>query len=88
MITIRQDGYADVHINQIPLPCPFCGGAAELSQLEHAITGKGRVCIVSSSRIQHADTFWFQCESCRASSGGHHDSAQAAVEAWNRRQVQ
>lgn len=85
---ITQDRYAPVEVDQIPLPCPFCGGAAELSQVAHAQTTKGRVAIVYSQHTLHADTFWFRCESCGAQSGGHHDSAQKAVEAWNRRQVQ
>lgn len=88
-MVIHQDGYEPVECS-IPLPCPFCGSAAVLKQLEHSYTldRKGKrqkVCIVASTRTQKADTFWFSCESCRASSGGHETTAQAAVENWNRR---
>lgn len=88
-MVIYQDGYEPVECS-IPLPCPFCGGAAVMKQLEHTykLDKKGksqRICIIASSRIQRGNTFWFTCESCIATSGGHQETAQAAVENWNRR---
>lgn len=86
---IEQDGFEPVECS-IPLPCPFCGGVAVLKQLEHVhrLNRKGkveRIYIVASSRIQKGNTFWFACESCNATSGGHQETAQAAVNNWNRR---
>jgi len=86
---IQQDGYAPVECS-IPLPCPFCGSEAVMKQLEHTykLDRKGkpqRICIVASTRTIQANTFWFSCVSCNASTGGHESNAQAAVENWNKR---
>jgi len=85
---IKQEGYADVECDE-PKPCPFCGAAVELKQLAHANrygkNGVERVCIVASTRSLKADTFWFKCSECSATTGYHQGTAQAAVEIWNRR---
>lgn len=96
MITIQEPGYAAVECDP-PLPCPFCGATPRLVQLAHVTqyerTGRSRktravkVAIIASSRTLTADTFWFTCDTCQCTSGGHHDTAQAAAEAWNRRSV-
>jgi hypothetical protein len=94
MITITKQGYLPVQCDE-PLPCPFCGTAAELAQLAHATRSERigrsrkhrtvRVVIIASTSTLAADTFWFKCPECNATSGGYHGSAQKAVEAWNRR---
>lgn len=89
---IQTEQYEPVECDA-PLPCPFCGSQPMLAQLAHITTWTGprrarrevKVAIVSSTRRMKADTFWFKCEECDCRSGGHHDSAQKAAEAWNRR---
>lgn len=88
MMSIKRDRYAPVEIDQIPMPCPFCGGAAELVQLAFAHTVQGRLCVLYSRSTLVGEEFWFTCRTCDATTGGHYGSAQKAVEAWNRRQVQ
>ncbi len=91
-ITIKENGYTPAECDQ-PLPCPFCGSEPKLQQVAHheCYEGSGRnrrkvrIMVVSSSRELSADTFWFQCASCKCKSGGMHESAQLAAEAWNRR---
>lgn len=78
---IERKGYTSVECD-CPLPCPFCGSEAELAQLAHATSG---ACIVASSEVLAADTFWFRCTSCKATTGRHQTTAQDAVSAWNRR---
>jgi hypothetical protein len=92
MQTISQKGYVDVQCDAT-LPCPFCGQQPELKQVAHDMVWTGsrkyrrqvKMAIVSSTRTLKADTFCFRCEGCGCSSGGHHDTAQKAAEAWNRR---
>jgi hypothetical protein len=94
MRTIEEPGYTPVECED-PLTCPFCGSEPRLAQLAHVICseriGRSRkyrqvkVCIAASTRTLTADTFWFKCQTCGCSSGGHHETAQAAAEAWNRR---
>lgn len=94
MIEIQKEGYTPVMCDA-PLPCPFCGSEAELAQLSHSTRSERigrsnkfrqvRYSIIASSQTLTADTFWFRCKECRCTSGGHHDTAQKAVEAWNRR---
>ena len=91
---IEQDGYTPVSCEE-PLPCPFCGGKAELMQLAHTTRSEriGRskrfktvkVCILASTRTLTADTFWFKCAECGCTTGPHHDNAMGASLAWNRR---
>ena len=83
---IAQKGYVPVEVDQEPLPCPFCGGSATLSQLHHVVSNGKRYSIVASTRTQKADTFWFKCSECRATTGNHQKTAQAAVDLWNRRE--
>jgi hypothetical protein len=91
-ITIEKPGYVSVECDA-PLPCPFCGGAAELRQLAHTTTSRKvgkkwetvRVCIFAASTPLSSDTFWFACCQCNATTGKHCDTAQGAVEFWNRR---
>ena len=93
--TIKEKGYKDVECDT-PLPCPFCGGDALLCQLAHRTTSRrvGRkfetvkICIIASNNNLEADTFWFKCPACNCTSGGHHDTAQKAAEAWNTRKKQ
>jgi hypothetical protein len=93
-ITIEKPGYVSVECDE-PLPCPFCGGAAELRQLAHATTSRlvgkklktVRVCIFAASEPLNSDTFWFACCQCNATTGKHCDTAQGAVEFWNKRHV-
>ena len=94
MITIEEEGYSPVQCDA-PLPCPFCGAEPELAQLAHDIRSERigrsrkyrqvRVCIVASTRTLAADTFWFKCPNCNATTCGHHNTAQKAAEAWNMR---
>lgn len=93
-VTIEKKGYAPVTCDA-PLPCPFCGSDPELAQLAHTTSlqriGRSKkyetvkVCIICSTNPLVSDTFWFKCPECRCTTGGHHETAQAAVEAWNRR---
>jgi len=93
-VIIKQDGYTPVECDE-PLPCPFCGSQPVLSQLEHYYRqeriGRSRkyrtvrIAVIASTRIQKADTFWFACEKCGCTTGGHHETAQAAALAWNKR---
>jgi hypothetical protein len=94
MITITKEGYFPVQCDE-PLPCPFCGAAAELAQVAHETRSERigrsrkqrqvRYAIIASTTPLAADTFWFKCPGCNATTGGHHGSAQKAAEAWNRR---
>jgi hypothetical protein len=94
MITIEKEGYTPVECDP-PLPCPFCGSKPELAQVAHRTTwqrvGRSRkteqvkVCIVASSQILTADTFWFRCTECRCTTGPHAKTAQEAAESWNKR---
>ena len=91
---IEKPGYTAVECDP-PLPCPFCGSEPELAQVAHSQTSQRigrsrkfrtvRVALIASTRILTADTFWFKCPSCRATTGDHQHSAQGAVQAWNRR---
>ena len=91
---IEAPGYIAVECDT-PLPCPFCGSDAELAQVAHAETSQRigrsrryrtvRVALIASTRPLKADTFWFRCSKCRASTGDHQHSAQRAVRVWNRR---
>lgn len=91
---IAQKGYAPVECDE-PLPCPFCGEHPELAQLQHVTRyeriGRSRerqpvrVTILASTNTLVADTFWFKCKSCGCTSGKHCDTAQKAVENWNKR---
>ena len=89
---IEKLGYAPVECDE-PLPCPFCGEAAELAQLAHTtrLEGKGRkkryvqTVIIASTGTIVADTFWFKCSGCKATTGGIHTTPGVAVEVWNRR---
>jgi hypothetical protein len=85
-VTITEKGYMDVECDK-PKPCPFCGAAPELQQLAHANrygrNGVERVCVIASTGILKADTFWFKCSNCMATTGHHQSTAQAAVENWN-----
>ena len=91
---IKKDGYKDVECDA-PLPCPFCGSEPKLAQLAHTYRqeriGRSRkyrtvqICLIASTSTLTADTFWFKCETCKCTSGGHHESAQAAARAWNTR---
>lgn len=83
-VVIEQKGYAPVECDE-PLPCPFCGAEAHLKQLAYHDGPRGRTLIVSSSRQLAGNMFWFACMSCRATTGPHADTAQEAVEHWNRR---
>lgn len=92
MVAITQDGYAPVACLE-PLPCPFCGTTPELKQVAHNYKtdrrGKvTRIAIIASTKTLTSDTFWFQCPSCRCTSGGHHASGMAASAAWNTRKDQ
>ena len=97
MPVITKDGYTPVECD-VALPCPFCGTEAELAQLAHVERweriGRSRksrqvmVCLLASTSILTSDTFWFRCPSCDATTGSHQETAQAAVEIWNRRSAQ
>lgn len=93
---IKKEGYSPVECDE-PLPCPFCGGNAELMQLAHTTryetTGRGRsrqckavkICIISSNQELTSDTFWFKCTNCKCTTGSHKNTAQEAAAAWNTR---
>ena len=89
---IKKEGYSPVECDE-PLPCPFCGGKAELAQLAHVTRyeRKGRkvvpvrVCIVASTATLTSDTFWFKCTNCKCATGNNKNTAQEAVAAWNTR---
>lgn len=91
---IEEPGYTPVECDP-PIPCPFCDATPRLAQLAHVTryervgrsrkTREVKITIIASSRILTADTFWFVCDACGCTSGGHHATAQAAAEAWNRR---
>ena len=91
-LTIEKRGYMPVQCDK-PLPCPFCGSEPTLSQLAHTTTSRRvgkkwetvRICIAYSSQTLQADTFKFNCDNCKATTGRYHDTAQGAVEAWNTR---
>ena len=97
MPIIAKDGYSPVECDA-PLACPFCGREPELAQLAHVTRSERigrsrkyklvRVCIFASTSTLTADTFWFKCPKCGCTSGGHHASAQSAVDAWNIRSAQ
>lgn len=91
---IVKEGYEPVECDE-PLPCPFCGTTPQLAQLAHITrwerigrsrkSRQVRICLVASTSTLKGDTFWFKCEACGCTSGGHHNSAQAAAQAWNTR---
>jgi len=91
---IFQEGYTPVSCKE-PMPCPFCGGPAVLVQLAHRTQyeriGRSKkfrtvkICILASSQILKADTFWFKCSDCGCTTGPHHSNALEASNAWNRR---
>ncbi|MFN6310379.1 MAG: Lar family restriction alleviation protein [Planctomyces sp.] len=91
--TIDKPGYVSAECDA-PLPCPFCGGAAEL-KLAHATTSRlvgkkmktVRACIFAASEPLNSGAFWFACCQCNATTGRHCDTAQGAVEFWNKRHV-
>jgi formate dehydrogenase maturation protein FdhE len=85
---IEKKGYVPVECDE-PLACPFCGSTPELAQLAHSTTYKNRkpvrCSIVFSTQTLEADTFWFKCNTCGATTGKHCDTAQEASELWNKR---
>lgn len=95
-ITITEPGYSPVICDK-PLPCPFCGAEARLAQLAHRMSSERigrsgkfrqvRICLIASSSTLTADTFWFACSECRSTTGPHCNTAQQAVENWNKRSV-
>jgi predicted RNA-binding Zn-ribbon protein involved in translation (DUF1610 family) len=94
MRTYEKKGYVPVSCDE-PLPCPFCGSEPELAQLAHnerfeRVSRGGRLekvktCILCSAATLTADTFWFLCPICGATSGKHCTTAQEAAENWNTR---
>ena len=52
------------------LPCPFCGGKAELDSYENA--------------PPHTDSFRVECPDCEATFD-YLDTLEKAIAAWNRR---
>lgn len=95
MRTYEQKGYVPVICDE-PLPCPFCGSEPELAQLAHNTrwerigrsrkTSEVKVCIIASTQTLTADTFWFKCPTCGATTGNHCTTAQDAAENWNKRE--
>ena len=89
---IKKEGYSPVECDK-PLPCPFCGGDAELMQLAHEtrVERVGRksktvkVCVLAANYELTSDTFWFKCTNCKCTTGNHKATAQEAAETWSTR---